>query len=86
METNELGGFIMELGFWIAFKIALGFSIGYGIGKAVLVVCKRIFITICNILIKLGDDKGISNLTTGIKCVNSERDTSIKSKCRIGFH
>ena len=76
----------MELGFWIAFKIALGFSIGYGIGKAVLYVCKRIFITVCNILIKLGDGKDISNSTTGIKCVNSERDTNINAKCRIGFH
>ena len=76
----------MELGFWIAFKIALGFSIGYGIGKAVLCVCKSMFRIVCSTLIKLSDGKGTSNFTTELKCIKSEQDTSTKSKCRIGFY
>lgn len=76
----------MELGFWVAFKVALGFSIGYGFGKAVLLVCKRIFINIGERLIDALDKIDVPTKNTKIKHNHSKFSDNDTAKCKIGFH
>lgn len=76
----------MELGFWIAFKVAFGFSIGYGVGKAVCLVCKSIFVSICEKLLDALDKIDAPTENTKVNHNNPKISNDSTTKCKIGFH
>ena len=87
METNDIGGFIMELGFWVAFKVALGFSLGYGISKVILSFVRVTIVHLIDLTdAKSKDKERTANLITKNQSSKSDQITSMKSKCKIGFY
>lgn len=76
----------MELGFWIAFKVALGFSIGYGVGKVVFLVCKSIVVNICEKLLDALDKIHVPTENTKVNHNNPKISDDRTTKCKIGFH